>query len=403
MIFFTEGASFLARNCGSKNNREEVVRQLINTSLRVDSLSSCLHNIDPPPGSNINDKADIMKRYLFHLAFENQNTPDYMTEKMWGTLMSGTIPVVMGPVNMKDQKFPEKSLIYVNDFSSVQELAKYLIKVASNETLYDSHQKWRVEALPQAFLDRHMPVAGGNGCRLCRWAHARKYGLGWDHQKQALKSIALSRETCLEKDSMLKTPAVESWFSENGSKRLQLTGLNQEEGDSFFCPLKGENTGRIKTGGNLFRTVWSNDGTTDILISGDSRGDTAINSILRLVFPMREHHPIRHFNEHFAWLQDEISRISFVVVDGSGQGATHLISSQSGRVDIKVKRSLLPLRIRIIIEDLDLFHKGADQVPTYYGQTMFDDVFHHPELFITAEGEINFENDMKQIVESRVW
>ena len=79
-----KGASFLAKNCNSKNNRERVVEQLINTPFRVDSLSTCLHNADPPEGVIMKTapKSEVMQKYLFHLAFENQNTNDYITEKL---------------------------------------------------------------------------------------------------------------------------------------------------------------------------------------------------------------------------------------------------------------------------------------------------------------------------------
>ena len=65
--------SFLARNCGSKNHREDLVRGLINEGLEVHSMSSCLHNHPRPPSDN---KIEIMRPYKFHAAFENGNVKD---------------------------------------------------------------------------------------------------------------------------------------------------------------------------------------------------------------------------------------------------------------------------------------------------------------------------------------
>ena len=76
-VQFSKGikaAVFLARNCGSKNNREKLVKELTSSEFRVDSLSSCLNNRKAPPGVNLKDKKQVMSKYLFYLAFENQRT-----------------------------------------------------------------------------------------------------------------------------------------------------------------------------------------------------------------------------------------------------------------------------------------------------------------------------------------
>lgn len=37
-------------------------------------------------------KRDVMRKYKFHLAFENSDTKDYVTEKMYHALQVGTVP-----------------------------------------------------------------------------------------------------------------------------------------------------------------------------------------------------------------------------------------------------------------------------------------------------------------------
>ena len=84
------GVSFLANNCVSQNNREQLVQSLIEW-IRVDSSSQCLHNADLPSGLvDMSNKTDIVKEYLFHLALENQQQDDYITEKVSGALAAGT-------------------------------------------------------------------------------------------------------------------------------------------------------------------------------------------------------------------------------------------------------------------------------------------------------------------------
>lgn len=383
-----KGASFLAKNCGSKNNREKVVKQLIEASFRVDSLSRCLHNADPPEGVTMNmEKTEIMQRYLFHLAFENQNTDDYITEKLWLTLQSGTIPVYLGAPNIEDHFLPKNSFINVNDFSTTQELARYLIKVANNETLYNSYHAWRKEPLPRALMDKYLPVLGRNNCRLCRWAHARKYGLGWDHEQQVLKPIALPRKACVN-EGLIRHPAVESWWEvgEDGlvSVKVKPNTLN-ESSSSTTCSLdeKVSNT-TIEAG--LSRSIWSHDGTTDILL----QGQPTKKLVLRLEFPMKRHKPLHQLNSHTIWIQNEVTRISLVMIDSNGHGATHLVSSaESGLISVEVNPSSPSLRIRIIIEDYDYFHKGSDEYETHYGKLMGEDVFSPLKLFALKEESID--------------
>jgi Glycosyltransferase family 10 (fucosyltransferase) C-term len=79
-----KAAVFLARNCGSKSNREDLVKALqASPHFRVDSLSQCLHNAELPPGLNgLGNKNTVMHHYLFYLAFENQREEGLYGKKM---------------------------------------------------------------------------------------------------------------------------------------------------------------------------------------------------------------------------------------------------------------------------------------------------------------------------------
>jgi hypothetical protein len=73
-----KGASFVAGNCDSRNNRELVVKTLVNSThhIRVDSLGTCLHNAEPPNGLDMKNKTALMQQYLFHLGeyLKNERT-----------------------------------------------------------------------------------------------------------------------------------------------------------------------------------------------------------------------------------------------------------------------------------------------------------------------------------------
>ena len=122
---------------------------------------------------------------------------------------------------------------------------------------------------------------------------------------------------------------------------------------------------------------------------------------MRLEFPMKEHKPLHQINSHTVWIQNEVSRISLVMVDCNGHGATHLVSSaESGFIYIEMHPLSIPLRIRIIIEDYDHFHNGSDQYETYYGQLMGKDVLIHPQLFALKRESIDIRNNMSMILKT---
>lgn len=160
-------ALFLASNCASKSNRENLVKYLMNR-VPVKSLGKCLRNSQDSSGS-YNSKSLIMKQYALYFSFENQLVDDYVTEKLWGALSSGTIPVYKGAPNIKDH-VPENSIVSVDLFSSLDELANHLNEILKNETLYYEYHKWRKQPLPKWFMNKYNFTNVHSECRTCIWA-----------------------------------------------------------------------------------------------------------------------------------------------------------------------------------------------------------------------------------------
>eukprot|EP00934_Nitzschia_sp_Nitz4_P000854 Nitzschia sp. Nitz4//scaffold151_size53849//13729//14910//NITZ4_006716-RA/size53849-processed-gene-0.56-mRNA-1//1//CDS//3329537123//854//frame0 len=175
-----DGATFIARNCNSRNNREQVIRDLMEAGIRVDSLSSCLHNFDPPQKK---EKLAMMQPYKLNLAFENGNVVDYVTEKVYQALASGVVPVYLGAPNI-DLYVPDNSIINAGLFNSTKALAEHLKQVMQNETLFNSYQAWRSKPLPEWFLQRFNFTYVTTECRTCRYLQAYKMGWGWDKENQ---------------------------------------------------------------------------------------------------------------------------------------------------------------------------------------------------------------------------
>ena len=84
-------------------------------------------------------------QYKFYLAFENSNCVDYITEKFFvNGLKYNILPIVMG-ARKQDyvRSAPEKSFIHVDDFDGPEQLAKYLHKLDSDDSLYNEYFKWK--------------------------------------------------------------------------------------------------------------------------------------------------------------------------------------------------------------------------------------------------------------------
>ena len=83
----------------------------------------------------------IRSRYKFYFAVENSMCEDYITEKYWGNLDTGLVPVVFGGANYSRLALPG-TFINARDFNSLKELADHLHYLNSNDTAYNEFFKW---------------------------------------------------------------------------------------------------------------------------------------------------------------------------------------------------------------------------------------------------------------------
>eukprot|EP00591_Stephanopyxis_turris_P001247 CAMPEP_0195524256 /NCGR_PEP_ID=MMETSP0794_2-20130614/23968_1 /TAXON_ID=515487 /ORGANISM="Stephanopyxis turris, Strain CCMP 815" /LENGTH=689 /DNA_ID=CAMNT_0040654433 /DNA_START=70 /DNA_END=2139 /DNA_ORIENTATION=+ len=383
-----KGASFIARNCNSKNNREGVVQGLIDAGFRVDSLSGCLNNARPPNGLNMNDKKKVQQQYLFHLAFENGCVDDYITEKMWGTLQSGTLPVYFGAPNVRDH-VPENSIIIVQDFPTHEDLADYLHEVANNRTLYESYHAWR-KKLPQSFIKKYNFTHTHSNCRMCRWAYAKNYGLGWNHEDQRVEETFIPRTLMLDGNTgEIRKPFQEQWMDTSGKFAVTTAAGTNFAAicEDFSCSKKYQTMDLPKYG--LTRTVWAHDGVIDVYIDGTNYQGNTNDLIFRLNTDVKSQRPIRsqsskRDNKFTFVFQDSHTRFTLLT-----SWDAQVSISRLGVVDISLDKgsfSWFPnLVVRIIVENIDTFHQGGEKKgPYYFASRMTNDFFNSVEILRVA-------------------
>jgi hypothetical protein len=110
---------------------------ILNRRRKVDSAGPALNNTGfrIPKRERYRQKIDWIKNYRFNIAFENRFRPGWTTEKLVDPLHANTIPIHWGDPRVKEDFNPD-SFICADDFSSLEELADYVLHVDDTPKLY---------------------------------------------------------------------------------------------------------------------------------------------------------------------------------------------------------------------------------------------------------------------------
>jgi alpha(1,3/1,4) fucosyltransferase len=101
----------------------------------VDSAGRYLNNIGRFIGPSAEDKWKFMEPYKFSIAFENEESEYYTTEKIYEAMKVNSLPIYWG--NRKiDLDFNTKSFLNYYDFNDDEELIERIIEVDKNDDLY---------------------------------------------------------------------------------------------------------------------------------------------------------------------------------------------------------------------------------------------------------------------------
>jgi alpha-1,3-fucosyltransferase len=173
----TKFAAAIISNCNDKfSNRINYINEL-KKFIQVDVFGKCgtfkcSSEYKYGAFSLVNDddcKKLISKEYKFYFSFENSICTDYITEKFFHILKYDIIPVVLGGGNY-EYYIPRSGYINVLDYSSAQDLAKYLFYLDSNKTAYNSYFKWKKYVKFNTLNYSTNPF-----CELCTRLHLEEY------------------------------------------------------------------------------------------------------------------------------------------------------------------------------------------------------------------------------------
>ncbi len=145
-------AVYFASNNKSLNHRYDFVKELMQ-HMPVDSYGKSQNNRRILWDKGRATKLKILSRYLFYFAFENSNSPDYVSEQVFDGLVAGTVPVYLGAPNIEEYLPAKKCIIKATDFPNAADLSKYLISLQKSRVEYESYLAWKREPLQKSFID----------------------------------------------------------------------------------------------------------------------------------------------------------------------------------------------------------------------------------------------------------
>ena len=133
--------SFIANGEVKTTHRRTIVDKLSKYK-KVHCGGKYLNNIDftVPRGVNCSGKIEHNNKYKFAIAFENEDYPGYVTEKICDIYKSNCVPIYWGTKEVVND-FNPSTFINARDFENFDELVDYIIKVDNDDELYASFFK----------------------------------------------------------------------------------------------------------------------------------------------------------------------------------------------------------------------------------------------------------------------
>jgi Glycosyltransferase family 10 (fucosyltransferase) C-term len=394
----------LDSNCVSSSSRRHKWQAAVAAAMKVESYGSCHHNTDLKPGETIDTaqgRIALMKKNRIALALEAGTDKDHMTSITWEALMSGAVLAYMGPSNAHEILPSPKTVLNANGFNNWDKFGAFVKNISESKELWESYQSWRTdEQALSAFERRFNFTRTSPQCRICRWAYAKRYGLGWNHEQQIVTETYVPRTFCVQKEEpqLVTKPFREVWMQRGTDNSGG--GADDKDGSSCSTPTTSLPLSRTTVELDHYqveRSVLRHDGITDMDIHKITMGTSQNESVvLRLEFSphVRNSDGAYFRNTHTlvpnlvqsplvssASIQDENAKITILA-----NWVTTITSPQEGMMEIVIQGgggegdyddqapNAHRRRLRIIIEDFNPLHdKLTEYSPSHFCKIMTKD------------------------------
>lgn len=151
----------------NKSGRLQYLIRMMNV-LDVHSYGRMIPNMPTCDDYGHDFKLDTISKYKFTIAFENVIAPDYVTEKFYDPLITGSIPVYLGAPNISDFAPGENCFINTAEWDDPESLARYLLELSRDENLYAGYFEWKKKPFLPKFSDMLELMRVHPFIRLCR-------------------------------------------------------------------------------------------------------------------------------------------------------------------------------------------------------------------------------------------
>lgn len=133
----TGSVAWVVSNCKSATNRRHELAEKLGKYVNLDIFGKCGDKQCPEDCFDM-----IEKKYKFYLSFENSHCKDYTTEKLYKILQRNLVPIVYGGGDY-GKAAPPNSVINVEDFENVEELAYFINYLNENLDDYLEYFEWK--------------------------------------------------------------------------------------------------------------------------------------------------------------------------------------------------------------------------------------------------------------------
>lgn len=133
-----------------KSGRLEYLKRLMKC-LDIHSYGKVLQNKILEEDQGQKTKLATISDYKFTIAFENAVGRDYVTEKFFEPLLTGSVPIYLGAPNIEDFTPGDNCYINVSDWDSPESLAEYILKISRDEAQYRKFFEWKSKPFREKF------------------------------------------------------------------------------------------------------------------------------------------------------------------------------------------------------------------------------------------------------------